>query len=101
MRRRHEPRITLSAPSSPRDDNLITVVEHLAEELARLLIANDGPRRNGQYSVRSRGARFVRAGAIVAVLGFPLVSVRVVQEGAQVAVAADAHVAASAAISPV
>src|SRR5690349_6497192 len=99
MRGRHEPRVSLSTTSAARNQYLVAVRDHFAEMLSRVEIANHCPGRDGQNRVRAGGAGLVRAGSMVPIFRFPAVAIRVVEQRAEIAVGANAHVASAAAIT--
>src|SRR5207248_3208694 len=101
VRRRHEPGVALPASSGAGDEQLVAVRDHLAQSLSRVEIANHRSRRYRQDRVDTRRAGFVRTGAMIAILRLPTIAVRVIEQRAQIAVGADAHVTAPAAVAAV
>ena len=98
---RREERIALPASPALRDHEFLAVLQYLGDDLPGLGLAQDRARRHGHDDVRPGTPALVRAHAVLAALGHPVVAVGVVEQGREVRVAAHDHAAAAAAIAAV
>src|SRR5215218_6273134 len=96
-----EPGVALAAPAASRDDEGITALEHLADQLARVVIAYHRARRNGKQDVLARVPRLVGAAAVCPALCLPRVAIGVVEQRGEVAVGTNDHVAPLSSVAAV
>src|SRR6185312_11265240 len=101
VRGRREEGVSLSAASALRHEHLVTVLEHLAEDLARADVPNDRARRNREHDVFPRAARLVVPRSVIATLGGPVVPIGVVEQRGEIRVTAYANVSAAAAVATI
>src|SRR6266542_4692430 len=96
-----EEAISLSAPTTLRDDCVLTVSQNLGENLAGGSISHEGSRRYREDNVATGPPRFVGAHPVLAPLSHPPVAVGVIEQCSQVGIAADDHVAATSAVTSI
>ena len=101
MRGRGEEGISLSAASGLGDDEFLSMVEHLAQIVARLLHPNTCARGDGENEVIGRTARLVVSHSVLPTVGRPLIAVGVVEQRGEVGVGADDDISPAAAVSTV
>ena len=101
MRGRGEEGISLSAASGLGDDEFLSMVEHLAQIVARLLHPNTCARGDGENEVIGRTARLVVPHPVLPTVGRPLIAVGVVEQRGEVGVGADDDISPAAAVSTV
>ena len=101
MRWRYEERIALSATPTLGHQNGVSFFHHFAQKLLRLRIADHRTGRDRQHDVLAGSTRPVRPFAMLATLGLPRITIRVVQQRGEIAVAAHDHVATAPAVAAI
>src|SRR5690606_3870736 len=97
--RRSERRVPAPAPASPGDDELVAVLQQLAQELARVRIPDHRPGRYPQDQVRAVAARAVLPHPVLAPLRAVVLLIAVVEKRAELPVGAQDDVAALPAVA--
>ena len=101
MRCGRKERVSLASAPALGDADLLSVVEHVRDPLARFAIADHRARRHWHDHVLPRAPRLVRPHPVLAALGFPVVAIREVEQRREVRVPAHDHVAPLAPIAAV
>src|SRR5204862_2118779 len=73
VRRSGEERITLPAPATLRNHRLLPIVQDLGDDLARILVAKNRPRRHRHDYIGAGTAALVGAHSVLATLGDPAI----------------------------
>jgi len=93
--------VSLPTPSALRDHCLLTILQDLGDDLARLGVAENRTRRHRHDDVRAPAPALVRPHAVLATLGHPVVAVSVVEQRREIGITADDDAPAAAAIAAV
>src|SRR5690606_38845046 len=94
-----ERRVPAPATAASRDHQLLTILEELAEHLARVRVLHDRTRRDAEDQVRTVPARLVLPHPVLAALGAVVLVVAEIQERRELVVRAEHDVAPLPAVS--
>src|SRR5690606_8881285 len=99
-RRRGERRVPAPAPATPRHDQLLPILEQLAQELAGVRVPHHRSRRHTQDQTRAVTAGAVVPLAVLTALRAVVLLVAVVEQRGEVAVGPEDDIAAATAVPP-